>query len=121
MGAGMHQLANKRLRILVWTVVAACLLPLQKLAAETAETMLIRQVLEKDRSGRRRGDIELTLSKYEIVIIIVVRETGRLPLFGKTVQYVLSAVSVRPLVQSLLRLNNDEKPNADDTDQRGKF
>ena len=65
MGASMNQLANKRLRIFVWTVVAACLLPLQKLAAETAETILIRQVLEKDRSGRRRGDIELTLSKYD--------------------------------------------------------
>jgi hypothetical protein len=31
-------------------------------AGETAETILIRQTLEKDRSGRRRGDVELMMS-----------------------------------------------------------
>lgn len=34
-------------------------------AGETAETILIRQALEKDRSGRRRGDAELVLSAYD--------------------------------------------------------
>ena len=33
-------------------------------AAETVETVLIRQSLEKDRSGRRRGDVELVTSAY---------------------------------------------------------
>ena len=52
-------------KILVWAIGAACLFPVQKLAAETAETILIRMALEKDRSGRRRGDIELTVSQYD--------------------------------------------------------
>lgn len=34
-------------------------------AAETAETILIRQALEKDRSGRRRGNAELVMSAYD--------------------------------------------------------
>lgn len=41
------------------------LLPADRAAGETAETILIRQALEKDRSGRRRGDAELVLSAYD--------------------------------------------------------
>jgi ketosteroid isomerase-like protein len=33
-------------------------------AAETAETVLIRQTLDKDRVGRRRGDVDLIRSSY---------------------------------------------------------
>ncbi len=33
-------------------------------AAETAETVLIRQTLDKDRVGRRRGDLDLIRSSY---------------------------------------------------------
>ena len=34
-------------------------------AAETAETVLIRQTLDKDRVGRRRGDVDLIRSAYD--------------------------------------------------------
>ncbi len=34
-------------------------------AAETAETVLIRQTLDKDRVGRRRGDVDLIRSSYD--------------------------------------------------------
>lgn len=44
----------------------ALLLPPSPLrAAETAETILIRQALERDRSGRRRGDADLVMSAYD--------------------------------------------------------
>lgn len=57
---------NVLCRILPAVLLAVLLLPMQPLqAAETAETILIRQTLEKDRSGRRRGDAELVLSAYD--------------------------------------------------------
>jgi hypothetical protein len=46
-------------------LVVFLLLPMDSLFAATAETILIRQTLEKDRSGRRRGDAELVLSAYD--------------------------------------------------------
>ncbi|HJP33962.1 MAG TPA: hypothetical protein QGF95_25725 [Candidatus Latescibacteria bacterium] len=52
--------------ILLSFLVILLLSPLDRAgAAETAETILIRQSLEKDRSGRRRGDAELVLSAYD--------------------------------------------------------
>ncbi len=45
-------------------------------AAETAETILIRQALEKDRSGRRRGDAELVVSSYDEDRFIVYDAAG---------------------------------------------
>ncbi|MFH1567183.1 MAG: hypothetical protein ABIL09_04225 [Gemmatimonadota bacterium] len=44
---------------LVALALLLLLVPAPSAEAETAETVLIRQSLEKDRSGRRRGDIEL--------------------------------------------------------------
>lgn len=53
-------------RILPAILLVTLLLPAnQATAAETAETILIRQALEKDRSGRRRGDAELVMSAYD--------------------------------------------------------
>lgn len=49
-------------------LIAAALLLLADVpaqAADTAETILIRQSLEADRSGRRRGDVELIMSVYD--------------------------------------------------------
>jgi len=47
-------------------VAALLLLPmgLSRAGGETAETVLIRQAIEKDRTGRRRGDAELATSVY---------------------------------------------------------
>jgi len=61
----MTTLVNRRGNILVWVIGAACIFPVEKLPAETTETILIRQALEKDRSGRRRGVVELVLSQYD--------------------------------------------------------
>ena len=39
-------------------------------AAETAETVLIRQTLEKDRFGRRRGDVDLIRSAHHEDLVV---------------------------------------------------
>ena len=48
----------------ILSVTALLLLPMgsERAVGETAETVLIRQAIEKDRSGRRRGDAELAAS-----------------------------------------------------------
>lgn len=48
----------------------------ERAAAETAETILIRQALEKDRSGRRRGDAELVLSAFDDDHLVVYDAAG---------------------------------------------
>ena len=65
----LYPLRNHLLSLLKSTCPAALglllLLPIESAFAATAETILIRQSLEKDRSGRRRGDAELVLSAYD--------------------------------------------------------
>jgi ketosteroid isomerase-like protein len=67
-----NHLLNLVYRILPAALALTLLIPAESTqAAETAETILIRQALEKDRSGRRRGDAELVLSAYDDDRIVV--------------------------------------------------
>ena len=56
-------------------------------AGETAETVLIRQALEKDRSGRRRGDVELIISAYDEDRFVAYDGNGVIDPLGWTVRH----------------------------------
>ena len=61
-----NRLLNVVYRTLPVVLALTLLVPVDSAqAAETAETILIRQALDKDRTGRRRGDAELALSAYD--------------------------------------------------------
>ena len=60
----MPRLALLLSALIIVTSVPMWLLVETVEAADTAETVLIRQTLEKDRFGRRRGDVELIRSSY---------------------------------------------------------
>ncbi len=56
-------------------------------ASETAETVLIRQILEKDRFGRRRGDAESVTHGYDRDRFVVYDGAGSIDARAWTVRY----------------------------------
>ena len=56
--------------LIVSTSLSLCLGVEKAEAAETAETVLIRQTLDKDRVGRRRGDVDLIRSAYHEDLVV---------------------------------------------------
>ena len=56
-------------------------------ASETAETVLIRQILEKDRFGRRRGDAEIVTYGYDKDRFVVYDGAGSIDVRAWTVRH----------------------------------
>lgn len=56
-------------------------------ASETAETVLIRQILEKDRFGRRRGDAEVVTYGYDKDRFVVYDGAGSIDVRAWTVRH----------------------------------
>ncbi|MDA0335934.1 MAG: hypothetical protein O2782_12265, partial [bacterium] len=67
---------NLAYRALPALLIVTLLTPVVSVQAETTETILIRQALEKDRSGRRRGDVELVLSAYDRDRVVIYDADG---------------------------------------------
>lgn len=82
-----NHLLNLAYRALPAVLALTLLLPAQSAQAETTETILIRQALEKDRSGRRRGDAELALSAYDDDRFVVYDAGGSIDARGWTVMH----------------------------------
>ena len=80
-------LLNLAYRALPALLVVALLVPVASVQAETTETILIRQALEKDRSGRRRGDVELALSAYDRDRVVIYDAGGSIDGRGWSVRF----------------------------------
>ncbi len=80
-------LLNLAYRALPALLVVTLLAPVASVQAETTETILIRQALEKDRSGRRRGDVELALSAYDRDRVVIYDAGGSVDGRGWSVRF----------------------------------